>query len=363
MKTYLVGGAVRDKLLKRKIKERDWVVVGATPKGMLGLGFKQVGKDFPVFLHPKTHEEYALARTERKIGKGYTQFQCYFDPSVTLEEDLKRRDLTINAIAQTLNGKLIDPYGGVKDLKQKILRHISEAFAEDPVRILRVARFAARFGNFKIYPKTNSLMHQMLKNGEVDALVPERVWQELERALKEPHPERFFIVLKNCSVLAKLFPEIAAHFTSALKTLKQAVLLKSDNPLRFAALLYQLKPAALKAFCKRYRVPRQYQDLTLLIVQHQNAFQRALKLNAPALLNLLMALDAFRRPERLQQFLRACEVIFKNSSRQKKRIIKAYQKTIKITGKMLIDQGMPPIEINSALRNLRICALSNFITH
>lgn len=354
MKTYLVGGAVRDKLLKRKIKERDWVVVGSTPAEMLALKFKQVGRDFPVFLHPKTHEEYALARTERKTGKGYTQFQCYFDPTVTLEEDLKRRDLTINAIAQTLNGKLIDPYGGVKDLKKKILRHVSEAFAEDPVRILRVARFAARFGNFKVAPKTNVLMRHMLKNGEVDALVPERVWQELERALQEPHPERFFIVLKNCHVLKKLFPEIARHFARVVQALK----LSADSIIRFAALLHHLTPITIKNFCTRYRVPRKYFELAFLLAKYKNQFKRATQLSASQLLNLLMALDAYRRPERFYVLLNAAAIFIPKSMAQKKHLIKAYKKTAKITGKILIDQGVLPTEINLALRKLKIHALS-----
>lgn len=353
MKIYLVGGAVRDKLLKRKIKERDWVVVGSTPQEMLARGFKQVGKDFPVFLHPKTHEEYALARTERKTGKGYTQFHCYFDPSVTLEEDLKRRDLTINAIAQTLNGKLIDPYDGIKDLKQKVLRHSSEAFTEDPVRILRVARFAARFGDFKVDPETNALMQQMLKNGEADALVPERVWQELERALQEPHPERFFIVLKNCHVLKKLFPEIARHFAGTMKALK----LGKNSVIRFAALLHHLTPAAIKNFCTRYRVSRKYSELAFLTAKYKKQFKRATRLSTPQLLNLLMTLDAYRRPERFYDLLNAAAILTPNSTAQKKYLMKAYKKTAKITGKILIDQGVPPTKINLALRKLRISAL------
>lgn len=354
MKTYLVGGAVRDKLLRRKIKERDWVVVGATLQEMLARGFKQVGRDFPVFLHPKTHEEYALARTERKTGKGYTQFQCYFDPSVTLEEDLKRRDLTINAIAQTVNGKLIDPYGGIKDLKQKILRHVSAAFAEDPVRILRVARFAARFGDFKIHPQTNALMRHMLHQGEVDALVPERVWQELERALKEPHPERFFMVLKNCGVLKKLFPEIARNFSATIKTLK----LSHDSTVRFVSLMHKLKPTTIKHFCKRYRVPNKYCDPALLIAKYKNQFKRVTQLSASQLLNLLMVLDSYRRPERFYELLNAVTMLTPKSSEQKKHLIKTYQKTAGITGKTLIDQGVPPNVINLALRKLRIHALS-----
>lgn len=357
MKIYLVGGAVRDQLLRRKIKERDWVVVGATLKEMLSRGFKQVGRDFPVFLHPKTHEEYALARTERKTGKGYTQFQCFFDPTVTLEEDLKRRDLTINAMARTLNGKLVDPYNGAKDLKQKTLRHVSEAFAEDPVRILRVARFAARFGDFKIHPKTNALMRQMLKQGEVDALVPERVWQELERALKEPHPERFFMVLKNCGVLSKLFPEISAHFSSSIKALKKSVISTTDSSIRFAALLHNTNLNTLQKFCVRYRVPGKYQDLALIIAKYQTQFKHATQLGAPQLLNLLTSLDVFRRPERFLQFLCAAETIVANSAKQTRHLLKAYKQAAKITGKMLIAKGTPITEIPAALHQARLKAI------
>jgi tRNA nucleotidyltransferase (CCA-adding enzyme) len=209
VKIYLVGGAVRDELLGLPVKERDHVVVGATPEEMVRLGFKPVGKDFPVFLHPKTHEEYALARTERKSGRGYKGFTVYASPDVTLEEDLRRRDLTINAMAKAEDGALIDPFGGKKDLEGGVLRHVSEAFAEDPVRILRVARFAARFG-FSIHPSTMRLMQQMVQAGEADFLVPERVWQEFARGLAEPHPEQMFEVLQRAGLLAKAFPEIKA---------------------------------------------------------------------------------------------------------------------------------------------------------
>ena len=212
MKIYLVGGAVRDKLLGREIKERDYVVVGATPKEMESLGYKAVGKEFPVFLHPDTQEEYALARTERKVGKGYKGFEFYADPSVTLEEDLQRRDLTINAIAEDNAGHIIDPFNGKKDLEAKIFKHVSPAFSEDPVRILRVARFAARFPDFNVHPDTNKLMKDMVKNGEVNALVPERVWKEFSRALAEPSPERFFTILKDSDALPILFNELTEHY-------------------------------------------------------------------------------------------------------------------------------------------------------
>ena len=357
MKIYLVGGAVRDKLLRKKIQERDWVVVGATPQEMFARGFRKVGRDFPVFLHPKTHEEYALARTERKTGKGYTQFQCYFDPSVTLEEDLKRRDLTINAMAQTTKGELIDPYGGANDLKHKYLRHVSEAFAEDPVRILRVARFAARFGNFKVHPKTTALMRKMLATGEVDALVPERVWQELERALGEKYPEKFFIVLANCGVLSKLFPAVVKHKKSAINNLKQTAQKNNDRIIRFAALCANLPRAQIKDLCQRYRVPHKYLDLVLLVAKYQKPFKHALKLSARQLLNLLTTLDVYRRPERLKQCLSAVLGLCPKMRSQKRLIQKAYQKTAAITGKMLIAQNIEPAAIPKTLRKLRLCAL------
>lgn len=317
MKTYLVGGAVRDQLLGLPVEERDWVVVGATASEMLAQGFKQVGKDFPVFLHPKTHEEYALARTERKTGKGYTQFETFADPNVTLEKDLMRRDLTINAMAQTEDGKLIDPYGGTQDLNNKILRHVSPAFAEDPVRILRTARFAAKFSDFTVHPTTNTLMQQIVANGELDALVPERVWQELERALRQTKPQRFFTVLQECGALEKLFPEIAKYLIEIYTILDSVNKLIVDTKnfasraiVRFAALFYYSTKDEIKAFCKRFRVPTTYEKLALQVCSHKNEFTNALKLNAEQLLQLFEALDVTRQPERFEKFLLSCEAGF-----------------------------------------------------
>lgn len=306
MKVYLVGGAVRDQLLGLPVKERDWVVVGATSQEMLTQGFKQVGRDFPVFLHPETHEEYALARTERKTGKGYIEFTCHADPTVTLEDDLKRRDLTINAMAKDQTGKIIDPYNGREDLKSQILRHVSAAFVEDPVRILRVARFAARFGDFAVHPVTNQLMQQMLENGEVDALVPERVWQELERALREQHPERFFMVLANCQVLPKLFPEIALHFTAIQKALNQAVYLSQESSVRFAAMMFNLDKKDIENIARRYRAPNVYRELSLLAVKLKSELVK-FSPDPEFLVNLLEITDGYKRPERLKEALLACQ--------------------------------------------------------
>ena len=341
MKTYLVGGAVRDSLLGIPIKERDWVVVGATVQEMLDLGFKPIGKEFPVFLHPKTKDEYALARTEKKVARGYHGFEFHADPDVTLEEDLKRRDLTINAIAQDDDGTIIDPFHGQQDLKNKILRHVSVAFAEDPVRILRVARFTARFADFSIAPETMKLMQNMVEAGEVNALVIERVWQELERALSEKNPERFIEVLRECGALKIILPEIDNLFgvpnpvewhpeidsgIHTLMSLKIVVKLTDDVSIRFAVLVHdvgkaktpkELLPehhghektgvALVKALCERLHVPRKFQDLAELVTKHHGASYKISEFSPQAILRLLENLDAFRRPERFEKFLIACE--------------------------------------------------------
>ncbi len=343
MKIYRVGGCVRDRLLGLPIKDRDWVVVGATPEEMRAQGFTAVGKDFPVFLHPQTKEEYALARTERKTGPGYTGFSFYAAPDITLEDDLLRRDITINALAEDDDGTIIDPFNGRADLDRKLLRHVSPAFVEDPVRILRVARFAARFAalGFKVADETRQLMQTMVQNGEVDALVPERVWQETQRALTEQQPWVFFEELRACNALAKLFPEIDQLFgvpqpaeyhpeidtgVHTLMVLQQATRLSSDPRVRFAALVHDLgkgtTPRAdwpkhiaheargvplVKALCKRLRVPNDFRDLALLVTEHHLLFHRAKELRPSTTLELLQRLDAFRRPERFEQFLLACE--------------------------------------------------------
>lgn len=342
MKIFLVGGAVRDTLLQREVTERDWVVVGAKPNQLLEQGFLPVGKDFPVFLHPKTKEEYALARTERKSGSGYTGFECYAAEDVTLEEDLIRRDLTINAIAQDENGILYDPYNGQQDLTNRILRHVSEAFAEDPVRILRIARFAARYHRlgFSIAPSTLLLMKSMVNNGEVDHLVPERVWKEMSRALEEDHPEVFFQVLRHCGALKKVLPELDRLFgvpqpaqhhpeidtgVHALLSLKAAVRESQSLPTRFAALMHDLGKGltpkdnwpshhgheklgldAIRAVCARLAVPNPCRDLALLTAEFHTDCHRAFELRPDTLLKKLERLDVLRRPERFDEFLIAC---------------------------------------------------------
>jgi len=354
MEIYLVGGAVRDELLGLPVLERDWVVVGATVQEMIDLGYLPVGKNFPVFLHPKTHEEYALARTERKISKGYTGFTFYTDVSVTLEDDLRRRDLTINAIAKKTNGELIDPYNGCSDLKNKILRHVSEAFAEDPVRILRVARFASRFSDFQIHPETLELMRLMVKAGEVDALVPERVWQELQRTLELSAPQRFFEILQKCDALPIIFPEIYEHFKSAIVMLQSVVKISKKSIIRFAALTKSLSMDAIKALCSRDRIPKVYRELALLVVKYQSDFNNILNLDADGLLNLLEKLDAFRRPDRFMDFLITNDgVNSEEQSLSSKRLIDAYSLAVKISTQPLKDRGLNGEEIKYELYALR----------
>jgi len=337
---YCVGGAVRDRLLGLPVKDRDWVVVGSTPEQMAARGFKAVGSDFPVFLHPKTHEEYALARTERKVAQGYKGFTVYASPEVTLEQDLMRRDFTVNAIAQDADGNLIDPYGGQADLRAGVLRHVSDAFSEDPVRILRGARFAARFG-FTFAPETLALMRAMVDNGEVDALVAERVWQELSRALMERHPSRFFITLRECGALKKILPELDVMFgvpqnptyhpeidcgIHAMLVLDDTA--KHGYPLevRFAALGHDLgkgnTPAdilprhighemrsvdLLKGVCERLRVPAECRDLAMLVARYHGNIHRAKELRADTIVKLFDSCDLWRKPERFALILQACE--------------------------------------------------------
>jgi tRNA nucleotidyltransferase (CCA-adding enzyme) len=285
VKAYVVGGAVRDELLGRQVKDRDWVVVGATPEEMVAKGFKPVGKDFPVFLHPVTKEEYALARTERKSGRGYKGFTVHASPEVTLEDDLRRRDLTINAIAKDEDGRLIDPFRGEEDLRQGVLRHVSPAFAEDPVRILRVARFAARF-SFTVAKETLALMRKMVRSGETDYLVPERVWQEFAKGLMAEHPERMFQVLDSAGLRIVQKPKYR---------------LSGSLPVRFALLAWPLEETEVEALCKRLRAPGEVKELGLLAAGYREQLKGAKK--PEELLDLLKRTDAFRRPERFAQLL------------------------------------------------------------
>ncbi|HEY1724361.1 MAG TPA: multifunctional CCA tRNA nucleotidyl transferase/2'3'-cyclic phosphodiesterase/2'nucleotidase/phosphatase [Steroidobacteraceae bacterium] len=308
MQVYLVGGAVRDDLLGLPASERDWVVVGATPEELERVGFRSVGREFPVFLHPETHEEYALARLERKTAPGYRGFETRFSPDVTLEQDLQRRDLTINAMARSADGALIDPYGGQRDLEQRLLRHVSAAFVEDPVRVLRVARFAARLATlgFKLAPETRALLRAMVDSGEINALVPERVWREMQRALGETTPEVFFDLLQECGALAVLLPELQWGETERV-ALRRAVRIGGEPAVRFAALLATTPAENITALCERLRVPNEFRELALLGARLQERLARATTLDAPRMLELLEAADAFRRPDRFAQLLRVAQ--------------------------------------------------------
>ena len=375
MKTYLVGGAVRDKLLNLNIKDRDWVVVGSTPEQMLALGYQQVGQDFPVFLHPETHEEFALARTERKTGKGYQGFSCHADKNVTLEQDLQRRDLTINAIAEDEQGQLIDPYGGQADLDAGFLRHVSPAFSEDPVRILRIARFAARFGvfGFRVAHSTHHLMKKMVANGEVDALVSERVWQELSRALNETQPQRFFQVLHSCGALEKLLPEWLPLFTAdnnhqqkdqtrGSQLLQTAVKQKLNTQQRFA-LLASVAPqglTALNSLAQHMKINKSYYLLAEKIISYSMEFKRCDTNNPVYLLHLLEALDSFRRPQILTDFLTIHQCLSSNPNIIKN-IKTAYNHCKDINAKALVASGLRGADIGAALNQQRLQAIESMI--
>lgn len=341
MQTYVVGGAVRDALLGLPVKDHDHVVVGATPDQMIALGYRPVGKDFPVFLHPQTQEEYALARTERKTAPGYKGFVFHTSADVTLEEDLVRRDLTINAMARADDGSITDPYGGQRDIEQRIFRHVSGAFAEDPVRILRLARFAARFSEFTVAPETNALMKQMVADGEVDALVAERVWQELARGLMEEKPSRMFEVLRDCGALARILPELDALWgvpqpekwhpeidtgVHVMQVIDCAARLGRELPVRFACLMHDLGKGVTPAdnwpahhgheglgvklveqVCKRLRVPSESRDLAVMTAREHGNVGRALQLRANTIVTLFERCDAFRKPARFSQMLLATE--------------------------------------------------------
>ena len=403
MQIYKVGGAVRDRLLGRPVTDIDWVVVGATAEQMLAKGFRPVGSDFPVFLHPKNGEEYALARTERKSGHGYGGFTFYASPQVTLEEDLIRRDLTINAIAEDEHGNLIDPYHGQQDLEARLLRHVSPAFAEDPLRVLRVARFAARYAGlgFKIAPETLELMRQLSTSGELQTLTAERCWKEISRALMEDHPEVFIEALRRCGALEVLLPEVNALFgvpqpeihhpeidsgAHTLAVLQQAALHHQPLTVRWACLLHDLgkglTPEAqwprhiahehrgvrlIKAVNERYKAPRDCQELALLVGEYHTHGHRALELKASTLLELLQRFDVYRRPQRFEEFVVACEMDAKGRLGLENR---PYPQADYLRGaalaaqtvavQPLLEQGFKGPELGEALKRERLEALQRY---
>lgn len=406
MEIYLVGGAVRDQLLHLPQMDKDWVIVGATPEDLLAQGYQQVGKDFPVFLHPKTKEEYALARTERKSGHGYKGFTCYAAPDVTLEDDLKRRDLTINAIAQNEAGQLIDPYQGQEDIKNRVLRHVSPAFVEDPLRVLRIARFKAQLHSFDftIASSTEALMRDMVRSGELNALVPDRIWQEVEKALATTAPDVFFMCLRECGALAVLFPELDRLFgvpndpkhhpeidsgIHTLQVLKAASQLSQSNAVRFAALTHDLGKAetpmedwphhpehgpralpALEHLQKRYPIPRDYSDLARLVAIHHIACHNSLSACADTILNLLEQCDALRRPERFQLFLLACQADSSAYLRRHEKtypagkwLLRALHEIQQIDVKALIDNGLNGNQVAEALRQKRLAAIQTLLSN
>jgi tRNA nucleotidyltransferase (CCA-adding enzyme) len=401
VQVYLVGGAVRDQLLHIDIYDKDWVVVGSSPEQMLATGFTTVGKDFPVFLHPKTKQEYALARTERKTGAGYTGFACYYAPDVTLEEDLARRDLTINAIAQDDTGKLIDPYGGQRDLHNRLLRHVSDAFVEDPLRVLRVARFAAKFAHlgFTIADETMALMKQITQSGELQHLTAERVWQEWQKSLTTRDPQVFLSVLKECGALAVVLPEISCLFgvpqpekwhpeidtgVHTLMVAAQAAKISSSIAVRFAAQVHDLGKGVtpksewpshkmhchtgvniIKALCERVRIPNECKELALLVCEQHSNIHRAAELKPSTKLKILDKLDAWRKPERLQDVLLCCQADHagrlgceETPYPQRDIFLKAYQAALSVDVQQVIRNGFQGKAIKEELDKRRIAAIS-----
>ncbi|MBH3428555.1 multifunctional CCA addition/repair protein [Pseudomonas alkylphenolica] len=403
MQIYKVGGAVRDRLLGRPVSDIDWVVVGATAEQMLALGYRPVGSDFPVFLHPKSGEEYALARTERKSGRGYGGFTFHASPEVTLEEDLIRRDLTINAMAEDEQGNVSDPYNGQKDLKDRILRHVSPAFAEDPLRVLRVARFAARYAGlgFTVAPQTIELMRQLSESGELQALTAERSWKEIARALMEDHPQVFIQVLRDCGALKELLPELdalfgvpqpAAHHPEidsglhTLAVLEQAALHQQPLSVRWACLLHDLGKGLtpeedwprhiaheqrglklIKAVNQRFKAPRDCQELALLVGEYHTHCHRALELRASTLLELLQSFDVYRRPQRFEEFIAACEMDARGRKGLEQR---DYPQAAYLRGaaaaaravqvQPLVQQGLTGQALGEALKGERLKALKAY---
>ncbi|QBR49158.1 multifunctional CCA addition/repair protein [Erwinia sp. QL-Z3] len=403
MKTYLVGGAVRDALLNLPVKDKDWVVVGASPEEMLSQGYEQVGRDFPVFLHPETHQEYALARTERKSGSGYTGFVCYSAPDVTLEQDLQRRDLTINAIAQDEQGRLYDPYGGKADLDQRLLRHVSAAFNEDPLRVLRVARFAARFAhlNFVVAEETQALMRWMAESGELNTLTPERVWKETEKALETRNPQVYFQVLRDCGALAVLFPELDNLYgvpapakwhpeidtgIHTLMTLAIAAQLSPDIAVRFATLFHDVGKALtppekwpshhghgpagvplVAALCQRLRVPNAIRDLALLVTEFHDLVHTVERQSAETLVALFDRIDAWRKPQRVEQIALTSEADARgrtgfesNAYPQGDYLRHAFEVVLSVSTREVVAAGFKGMEVREELNRRRIAALEQW---
>jgi len=403
VKTYLVGGAVRDGLLNLPIKDRDWVVTGTTPEAMLAAGYQQVGRDFPVFLHPKTREEYALARTERKSGQGYTGFITWFAPDVTLEQDLQRRDLTINAIAQDSDGNIIDPFNGRQDIQQRLLRHVSAAFNEDPLRVLRVARFAARFAhlNFRIADETMALMQHMAASGELAHLTAERVWKETESALQSPNPQVFFQVLRDCNALAVLFPEIDKLFgvpapakwhpeidtgVHTLMTLAIAAQLSPEVDIRFATLCHDVGKAltppekwpshhghglagvpVVEQLCQRLRVPNHVRDLSLLVTEFHDIVHTVERQSNETLVGLFDRIDAWRKPQRVEQIALTSEAdargratLENNPYPQGDYLRTAFGVVQAVSPKEVVEAGFTGSDVREELHRRRITALESW---
>ncbi len=401
MQIYLVGGAVRDQLLQLPVYDRDWVVVGSSPQAMLAAGFQAVGKDFPVFLHPKTKEEHALARTERKTGVGYTGFACHYAPDVTLEEDLLRRDLTINAMAQDESGQVIDPYGGQRDLAAKVLRHVSPAFVEDPLRVLRVARFAAKLAHlgFTVAEETMQLMADIAQSGELGHLTAERVWQEWHKSLSTNHPEVFLQVLRDCGALAVVLPELDRLFgvpqpekwhpeidtgIHTLMVTKQAALLSDSLPVRFSAQVHDLGKGVtppsewpshklhchtglkiIESLCDRIRVPNEFRDLALAVCAQHSNIHRADELKPATKLKVLGLLDVWRKPDRLEQVLLCCEAdhrgrlgLEEKPYPQRDIFLQAYQAALSVEVQAVIRDGFQGKQIKEELDKRRIQAIS-----
>ncbi|MBS6739529.1 MAG: multifunctional CCA addition/repair protein [Enterobacteriaceae bacterium] len=403
MKSYLVGGAVRDALLGLSVIDKDWVVVGATPAEMLDAGYQQVGRDFPVFLHPQSHEEYALARTERKSGFGYTGFSCYAAPDVTLEQDLLRRDLTVNALAQDDNGNIIDPYGGQNDLHRRLLRHVSPAFAEDPLRVLRVARFAARYAHlsFRIADETMALMRDMTTAGELAHLTPERVWKETEKALKTRNPQVFFQVLRDCGALKVLFPEVDTLFgvpapakwhpeidtgLHTLMTVSMAAMLSPEVDVRFATLCHDLGkgltppelwprhhghgPAGVKlveGVCQRLRVPNDIRDLAKLVAEFHDLIHTFPILQPKTIVKLFDSIDAWRKPQRVEQIALTSEADVRGRAGfeacdypQGRLLREAWDVAKAVSSKAVVEAGFKGIEVREELTRRRIQAVADW---